>query len=248
MTITKALRTSLLAHIAPTAASLITVVGLAAGLTGCRPGEEPGVHIADTAVIDARQRHPIVVSKQPANLTVRVAAGSHGLTPAQRAQLVDFLNRYRGMDKGAGRLAVSVPSGGANEVSAIRAMADLRALVRDYGIDDASMSISSYHAAREAQPAIRVSYARFVAEAPECGHWPENIASDRRNLPYPNFGCATQRNLAMQIANPGDLLGPRTMTPSAGERRDVVWEKYQKGEETGSKFPKDERFRLERLQ
>jgi len=60
-------------------------------------------------------------------------------------------------------------------------------------------------------------------------------------LPYPDFGCATQRNFAAQVANPADLIGPRSMTPAAAERRDVVWGKYIKGESTISQKQADER-------
>ena len=79
---------------------------------------------------------------------------------------------------------------------------------------------------------IRLSYLRYVAEAPECGQWPTNLADDQRNLPYPNFGCAQQHNLAAQIANPADLLGPRTMDPADPERRAVVLDKYRRGAST----------------
>jgi len=58
---------------------------------------------------------------------------------------------------------------------------------------------------------------------------------DPQNLPYPNLGCATQRNFAVAVANPQDLIGPRAETPRPGERRDVVWGKYVKGEPTISK-------------
>ena len=65
---------------------------------------------------------------------------------------------------------------------------------------------------------------------PSADSWPTNLADDRRNLPYPNFGCAQQHNLAAQIANPADLLGPRTMDPADQERRAIVLDKYRRGE------------------
>ena len=66
-----------------------------------------------------------------------------------------------------------------------------------------------------------------------------------RNLPYPNFGCAQQRNLAALIANPADLLGPRTMEPADPERRAVVFDKYRQGEATGAEKSQDERIQVE---
>lgn len=223
---------------------ILSLTALALVATACRPGEDPAAHVAGWAMIEPTQRHPILVSQQPANLTVRVARGANGLNPSQRAHVVDFLNKYRGGDQGNGRLTVSVPSGSPNEVSALHAVADLRELLRDYGLDDTRVSIKPYHADGDPHPPIRVSYARYVAEGPQCGQWPTNIANDPTNLPYPNFGCSTQRNLAAQVANPGDLIAPRTMTPASSERRDATWEKFVKGESTIAKKDSDEKVQV----
>jgi pilus assembly protein CpaD len=223
---------------------LLSLSAVALGATACRPGEDPGAHVAGWAMIEPTQRHPIVVSQQPANLAVRVARGSSGLTPHQRAHIVDFLNKYRGGDTGNGKLTINVPSGSPNELAALHAVADLRDILRDYGLDDTRVAIKPYHTDGEPQPPIRVSYARFVAEGPHCGQWPTNLADDPTNLPYPNFGCANQRNFAVQVANPADLIGPRTMTPAAGERRDVVWDRFIKGESTITKKEADEKVQV----
>lgn len=210
-------------------------------LSACANGQDPGGHVAGWSMLNASQRHPIVVSEQPANMSVKVMRGADGLNPHQRANVLDFLGKYRGSDNGNGRLTIAVPSGSPNEVAALKAVADLRELVRDHGIDDTRVAVSPYHSEREPQPPIRISYTRFVAEGPECGAWPANLADDTRNLPHANFGCATQRNFAAQIANPADLLGPRTMTPAVAERRDAKWEKFVRGETVISKKDAEEK-------
>ena len=222
------------------AARLAGCALLALAAAGCSNGTDPGGHVAGWTMIDAQQRHPIVVTEEPAHHAVRVGRGSDGLSPHQRAALASFIARYRGGDAG-GQLAIQVPSGSANEIAALRAVGDMRYIARDLGIDDTRVAVSPYRAAGQRDPAIRVSYTRYVAQAPECGAWPTNVGDDARNLPYPNLGCATQRNLAMQVANPADLLGPRTMTPATAERRDVRWDKYNKGEATVAKRDQDER-------
>lgn len=214
-------------------------------LAGCRPSDEPGVHVAGWAMLDPAQRHPIVVGQQPANMSVRIARGSQGLNPQQRASIVHFLGRYRGGNNGNGRLTISVPSGTANEVSALHAVADLRYLLRDVGIDDSRVAVQPYRGDGDAQAPIRISYSSFVAEGPECGHWGRNLADDARNLPHANLGCATQRNFAAQVANPADLLGPRTMTPAIAERRDTTWEKFVKGESTIAKKDGEEKVQVQ---
>ena len=229
------------AQTVPVAVKVLTVAAIALSMTACRPDEEPGTHVAGWAMIDSAQRHPIVVSKQPANMNLRVERGSDGLTPHQRSSVIDFLNRYRGSDQGNSKFTVSVPSGSPNEVAALHAVADLRQLLSEYGLDDTRVTIQPYHTEGDHHPPIKLSYARFVAEGPECGQFPANISKDDRNLPYHNFGCSLQRNFAAQVANPADLLGPRTMTPAVGERRDVIWDKFIKGESTITKKDTDEK-------
>jgi pilus assembly protein CpaD len=219
----------------------LTVTMLAIAVTACRPGDEPGTHVAGWTMIDPAQRHPIIVSHQPSTLTLRVARGSAGMTPQQRANVVEFLSQHRGATQGNGRLSIGVPSGAPNEVATLQALVELKDLMRDFGLDQSQIAIQAYHSEGERQPPIRLSFARYVAEAPLCDQWPANLAEDPRNLPYHNMGCSSQRNIAAQIANPADLLGPRPLAPASSERRDVSWEKWTKGDSTVSAKSGDER-------
>ena len=81
---------------------------------------------------------------------------------------------------------------------------------------------------------IRLSYISVRASVHQCGVWPDNIAPDLNNSDYWEFGCTTQANLAAIISNPADLLQPRAMTPADAARRSTVFDKYRKGEATGS--------------
>jgi pilus assembly protein CpaD len=225
----------------PTAACVLLVL---LALTGCKTLEEPGAHVAGWTLIEPTQRHPIMVSQQPSSISIRVARGSHGLTHAQIAQAEGFLGRYRATDAGNSKLVISMPSGSPNESSAMQALGDLRRMIVAYGFADSDVAIEPYLERRDPSAPIRLSYLRFIAEGPECGLWPTNLAEDRRNLPYPNFGCAQQRNLAAQIANPADLIGPRTMEPSDSERRTIMYDKYRQGRPTAADKGLDERVQV----
>lgn len=228
----------------PAATRLMMVSIVALALAGCRMAEEPGAHVAGWTLVDASQRHPILVSQQPATLSIRVSSGAHGLSPGQAAQISDFLARYRGTDSGNSKLVIAVPSGSPNEGAAMRGVANMRELIREYGFSESTVAVQAYNGGRDPSAPIRLAYLRYVAEGPECGHWPTNLASDPRSLPYPNFGCAQQHNLAAQIANPADLLGPRTMQPPDADRRAVVMEKYRQGTPTGAVKSGDERAQV----
>ncbi|MEO1207524.1 MAG: CpaD family pilus assembly protein [Pseudomonadota bacterium] len=227
-------------------AKLLIAVSLTAiALTGCRHLENPGTKVAAWNLVDASQRHPILVSEQPTEMDLHVRRGQHSLTPHQRAQVLSFVQHFRASDSGNGRIIIAAPSGSANEVAGMHAVKDLRNLIAEEGIADADMVVEAYSTGKSSSPPIKLSFLRYVAEAPQCGHFPTNLASEPGNLPYPNFGCATQRSLAAQIANPADLLEPRTMTARSSERRDVTWNRYVKGEISAAEKSDDERLRIE---
>ena len=204
-----------------------------ASLAGCKHADEPA-QVTGWSLTDPAQRHPIMVSQQPAKMTIRVARGSHGLTPHQRAQIAEFTGKYQAGDAGNSRLLISAPSGSANEVAAMQAVAELRHVMRDAGFNEASINVEAYHDDRDPQPPIRISYSRYVVEGPECGHFPANMSSGVNNMPHANLGCATQKNFANQVANPADLVAPRGMTNASAERRDESYKKYIKGDATDS--------------
>jgi pilus assembly protein CpaD len=227
---------------ATVAVAAVTVMSL--GLAGC--GGLGGLGAPDdfganSIVLDAKQRHPILVSQQPHKLTLRIARGAPGLSPSQRASVIDFFGKYGTADAGNSKLVISVPSGSANEIAAMNAVAEIRPLLSEHGFVDSAVSVEPYHADGDPQPPLRIAYMRFAAEGPDCGKWPTNLSESSRNVNYENFGCAQQKNLAAMVANPADLLGPRTMTPSSAGRRDTTWDKYVKGDPSGTVRTSDER-------
>lgn len=220
----------------------LSMLALAA-LAGCR-AHEPGSHVAGWVLVDSAQRHPILVSQQPSTMNIRVSSGAAGLSPGQAAQLSDFLARYRNRDSGNSKLVIAVPTGSPNEGASMRAVAHMRQIINDFGFAEGDIAMQPYNGSRDASAPIRLAYLRYVAEGPECGHWPTNLGEDYRNLPYPNLGCATQHNLAAQISNPSDLLGPRTMAPADGQRRIDVMDRYREGRTTVSDKSGDESARV----
>ena len=222
----------------------IALALLATMTGGCRQdlGAPP---VAGWSMVDASQRHPIIVSQEPQTMQVRVPASSRGLSPRQRSEVLEFADRSRASDAGNSRMIIQAPGGGANEVSAMHAVTEIRQILGDMGFPESSIAVEAYHAEGTGDAPVRVSYLRYVAEAPVCGYWPTNLADQRDNGNYPNFGCANQHNFAVMVANPADLLGPRTESDRPSERRDVVWDKYVSGKNTGAERPDDDRDRLD---
>jgi len=96
----------------------------------------------------------------------------------------------------------------------------------------------------------RLSYARIAAEAGPCGLWPEDLGPSIKNpsyfenKQYFNFGCSYQRNMAVMVANPSDLVQPRAETPPYTIRRSEAFEKYRKGNTTTTIYPEGDKAKL----
>ncbi len=210
-------------------ARFIALALLPIAMAGCEH-DQVGTQVAGWQLLDPAQRHPILVSQRPATLNLRVASGSDGLTPAQRGRVLDFVSSSRATDSGNSRFVISAPGGSENEGAAMEAADEVRRLMLSVGYSETSIAVEAYHADRGEAP-LRLTYMRYVADAPDCGHdWSQNLARNYQNTPYPNMGCSAQRNLAVEVANPADLLGPRTMTARDANRRDDMYGKYVAGQ------------------
>jgi pilus assembly protein CpaD len=216
------------------AAKILSVAVLSMLAAGCKHDEAEGSRVAGWTLVDPEQRHPILVSQEPATLALRVSPSADGLTPSQRARVLEFASHSSASDAGNSRIVISSPSGSQNEGSAMQGADEVRQLLISTGYSETKIAVEAYQASGRDAP-LRLSYMRYVAHAPECGlDWSQNLARNYQNTPYPNFGCAAQRNLAVQVANPADLLGPRTMTTRDANRRDDMYKKYVNGEALGA--------------
>jgi pilus assembly protein CpaD len=81
---------------------------------------------------------------------------------------------------------------------------------------------------------VIVTFQRKIAVTPECGDWSEDIAVTGKNEPPPDFGCATQNNIAAVVANPEDFEVPRTATAPDAMRRNQVFVDYRKPKNTAT--------------
>ncbi|MGF1650551.1 MAG: CpaD family pilus assembly protein [Hyphomicrobiaceae bacterium] len=222
---------------------LALVAAAVVALAGCRDGLG-GPEVGSWTLADHAQRHPILVTQHPSTVELSVNHGHYPLSAPDRSRLVSFLARHRAQDGGQGRMMVEAPVGTANEVSAIRAVEEIRHSALEHGFDPSSFTVTTYDARGRRHAPVRLTYTTFTAQGPDCGNWSEDLHRTKRNLPYPDFGCADQRNFAAMVKNPADLLGPRTMTPRPGEIREGAWDKFKKGESTVSQKSEDEKVKV----
>lgn len=176
---------------------------------------------------DYRTNHPIMISQQDRSLDIPVGASDRDVTRAQKESLLGFLAGY---DRAAASVVtISVPTGSANEIAAQSAARGLAKVAAANGVRRDRIAFISYDAgAGDIAAPVRVTYSAMRAHTDKCGRWSADIADTTENKHYTNFGCSYQNNLAAQIANPNDLLGPRQQTPVDATRRGVVIDGYRK--------------------
>ena len=198
---------------------------------------------------DYRQRHPIAVTEGEQSIVVFVGRARGNLTETQRDDVMGLARTWR--HEGTGAIAIDVPAGTSNARSAQAVYQEIRGMLASMGVPAHAITRRSYRVDDpRALPTIRISYPKMAAVAGPCGVWPADLGpsiynpSYNENKQWDNFGCATQSNLAAMVANPSDLVQPRTETAAYTPRRSVAFQKYGKGESTATTYPEADRAKL----
>ncbi|HUO89169.1 MAG TPA: CpaD family pilus assembly protein [Rhizomicrobium sp.] len=205
------------------AASLLAV--LAAG--SCASPTDSSNLFDDPAI-----NHPIQVQPNYHSLKVAFSAPDAGLMPddAQKfdAFVVDF------MQHGNGAISISVPAG--RDASA--AIAYFGERLASAGVPRDRILVGTRDAAGDGR--VELGYIGYQASTPPCGDWSADLAFTADNQVSPNFGCAVQHNVAAQLADPRDLVQPRTMGSGDAARRSTVYNNYKDGKPTGAALTPDQ--------
>ena len=77
---------------------------------------------------------------------------------------------------------------------------------------------------------VEVVVDRYLVVLPPCPDWSRRSGTDFANLPHSNFGCATQTNLGLMVAEPRDLVRGRALAPADGVREAEAISRYRAGE------------------
>jgi pilus assembly protein CpaD len=192
-------------------------------LSGCAGFKRDSV-VVGSVPDDYRTNHPIVIGEATETIDIAVAYDGYKMTRGQRDAVDGFMYRY---DKSAGTpVTILAPAGSANAAAAANVASDIGGFLHKSGIRH--VEIAHYQVdSPEVSAPIRVTYTAIRATTDKCGRWPADLAETSENKHYANFGCSYQNNLAAQVANPNDLVGPRRPTEIDAENRSVAIDEYQ---------------------
>ncbi len=176
--------------------SLTALALLPLGLAACV--SNPGGPLTATNNPSPYSVHQPVV--QRTDFVLDLDASGDTLSPAERARLIGWFEsielRY------ADRIYVEEPRGYPSP-GARNGVADV---LGEYGMmlhDGAPVT-----AGNVAPGVVRVVASRATASVPGCPNWGVSDIAPRSST-SPNFGCATNSNLAAMIADPNDLVAGR---------------------------------------
>jgi pilus assembly protein CpaD len=214
---------------------MLSISALAAVLAGCVTEREAATPT------DYRHRHAIAIKEGDRIVDVFVGRSRGNLNPTQRAEIAGFAHVWK--RESTGGIVIDMPAGTPNEVAAADTLRQIRSIFHAAGVPQHAVSVRPYRPADPtALATIKLNYSKMSAEVGPCGLWPHDIGPslDRtynENRPYWNHGCATQRNLAAMVAEPADLVQPRTETATYTPRRTTVVEKYRAGLSSAIVYP-----------
>jgi pilus assembly protein CpaD len=216
----------------------VALVGVLAALAACTTHDVNAVETTGAVPADYHTNHPIAVEEGVQTLDVPVAIYTSTLSDAFKANVVAFAQKFK--ESGSSLIAVVAPSGSPDQTVAAGIAVQVQNVLRQTGIPDAEVDYRVYHAASDERDApVRVAYSAITAQTAPCGPYQDQLAVNRENTPYFEFGCATQQNLAAVVDNPLDLLYPRGLTPADAARRADVLAKYRTGTTFSSDLTRD---------
>ncbi len=109
------------------------------------------------------------------------------------------------------------------------------------GLDDGRIHASAFGERLPASPGsderawsrnrrVEIVLDRYVVTPPACPDWSRRSGLDFANQPHSNFGCATETNLGMMIANPKDLIKGRKLGSADGIHQAEGIVRYRQGQ------------------
>jgi pilus assembly protein CpaD len=202
----------------------LVALGLAASLAACAKRDDLST---GSLPDDYRTRHPIVIGESERSIDIPVASSDRRLPVGTREVVKGFAQTYKGAANGV--VQIMLPSGSSNGAAVQSVRRDIRTALVQGGIPADRLLETRYDAGGSGDAApVRLSFTAITASTDRCGTWPADLVRDtRENRNWENFGCASQSNLAAQIANPTDLLGPQAQSPIDAARRGQVIKDYR---------------------
>lgn len=205
--------------------SLATTLLSGLALAGCASGAKQPANInLETTPLDLNE---ITVESMTEMLEIELDPAYPTLKREDVRAVERFVSTY--VDRGHGNLIMAVPENAPNRQLAVEAIKVARQIAWERGVSYEAMEGRVFDAAGVNAPIV-LAFEAFETTGPNCRSLAAYDLSDISSNNEPSsFGCAVRNNIAAMLADPGDLLGQRTLGPSENERTASVIDAYQTG-------------------
>jgi len=183
----------------------ICAVAAVIGLAACDLPERPA---------DYRVAHAIGVQPETRMLSLTSRPESEVLSPEDQFAFDSFVRDYH--LRASGPVGIQVPGNAANGTERIARIKKTKDLLAKAGID--RRQITELPSTGGSGGTLIVSFATSKVSVPDCGDWSRPSSANWANRRSQNYGCATQRNLGLMIANPADLKKASEMEEFDGSK------------------------------
>ena len=193
--------------------SVAAIALMSLGLSACLPAK------SQWSENDTIKRNSVSLHHITYDLTFK--ADETGLTDAQAGELDRFLGRSL-----AGYGDEFAMDTGSSDADASRREA-IASYLRSQGLSVSTQPV--VYGGAVGPNTVRLVLNRYVVTPPPCPDWRKPAGTDFNNQSSGNFGCATETNLGLMVANPRDLVAGRTIGPADGEQAAKAIENYRAG-------------------
>lgn len=203
--------------------ALTAIAAIIAGCSTAIPTYAPYDELHKVRVAEMIERLELYIRPEGMNVSAR-----------DRSAMMNFFRMYG--TEGDGVIYMNVPASAKGTDGLRQAEAEVQSMMTHLGLSPAAIQMGSYPAAPGQPAPIMLSFRRFATLPGNC-HNGQNMTQSYNNMPYYNFGCASQSNFAAMVADPRQLLDGYDDDPAMTARRSTVLERYVEGQNTAATQP-----------
>ena len=184
---------------------------------------------------DARtpqDRFPLSVESARTAIELSGRDGSERLTATEIRRVDEIVTAFTAESRG--QLVISIPGAAATDARVLGRAKQIADHARRRGLTASRILIRVDTDDQRANGPVVISFETLVVRVPECGDWSKESSHDVTNTDHSNFGCALQHNIGLMIADPADLIAPRTVALRDTARSNIVIQQYRTGRVTGA--------------
>jgi pilus biogenesis lipoprotein CpaD len=216
----------------------LSLLGLSLG--ACTPSVGPQENLG---WIQASSPKQLEVDRAEYRHSVYFPTDRSAVPASERARLLSFLETVGPRGRDSIRLEGHADER-ASELYNLELAAErnesVEALLREFGLGGLPVTTVAYGEAVPAVPSsgpaawrlnrrVELVFERYLVTLPACPDWSRQSGTDFSNQPHSNFGCATQTNLGLMVAEPKDLVRGRTLAPADGVHQAEGIVRYRTG-------------------